>query len=49
MARQLSAKKPQDLGYTVRTRLSYMGRHRLLLLIVAGLVTVSALANLFGT
>ena len=49
MARQLSAKKPQDLGYTVRTLLSYMGRHRLLLLIVAGLVTVSALANLFGT
>ncbi len=49
MARQLSGKKPKDLGYTVRTLLSYMGRHRLLLLAVAVLVSVSALANLLGT
>ncbi len=48
-ARQLSAKKPKDLGYTVRTLLSYMGRHKFLLLAVALLVTVSALANLLGT
>ncbi len=49
MARQLSAKKPNDLGYTVRTLLSYMGRHKFMLLAVAVLVSASALANLFGT
>ena len=48
-ARQLSAKKPKNLGYTLRTLLSYLGRHKLLLLAVAVLVTVSALANLVGT
>ncbi len=48
-ARQLSAKKPKRLGYTLRTLLSYMGRHKFLLLVVAVLVTVSALANLLGT
>ena len=45
-ARQLSAKKPKHLGYTLRTLLSYLGRHKLLLLAVAVLVSVSALANL---
>ncbi len=49
MARQLSAKKPKHLGYTLRTLLSYMGRHKFLLLAVAVLVTISALANLLGT
>ena len=49
MARQLSAKKPKHLGYTLRTLLSYLGRHKLLLLAVAVLVTISALANLLGT
>ncbi|HIY21580.1 MAG TPA: ABC transporter ATP-binding protein/permease [Candidatus Flavonifractor merdigallinarum] len=48
-ARQLSAKKPKNLRYTLRTLLSYMGRHKFLLLIVAVLVTVSALCNLLGT
>ncbi len=48
-ARQISAKKPKNLRYTLRTLLSYMGRHRLLLLAVGVLVTVSALANLLGT
>ena len=48
-ARQLSGKKPQNLGYTIRTLLSYMGRHRFLLLAVAVLVTFSALGNLLGT
>ena len=48
-ARQLSAKKPKNLAYTLRTLLSYMGRHRYLLLVVAVLVTVSALCNLLGT
>ena len=49
MARQLSAKKPKHLGYTIRTLLSYLGRHKFLLLAVAVLVTISALANLLGT
>ena len=48
-ARQLSAKKPKNLAYTLRTLLSYMGQHRYLLLVVAVLVTVSALCNLLGT
>ena len=48
-ARQLNAKKPQDLRYTLRMLLSYMGRHKFILLLVAMLVTVSALANLLGT
>lgn len=46
--RQLSGKKPENLSGTLRTLLAYMGRHRLLLLAVAVLVTVSALANLLG-
>ena len=48
-ARPLSGKKPKDLSYTLRTLMSYMGRHRYLLLAVAVLVTVSALCNLLGT
>ncbi|WP_297209139.1 ABC transporter ATP-binding protein [uncultured Flavonifractor sp.] len=48
-ARQLSAKKPKHLRYTLRTFLSYLGRHRLLLLAVAVLVSISATANLLGT
>ena len=49
MARQLSAKKPRHLGYTICTLMSYLGRHKFLLLVVAVLVTISALANLLGT
>ena len=41
--------KPQNLLKTLRELLSYMGRHRLLFLAVALLVTVSASANLVGT
>ena len=48
-ARQLSGKKPKNMRYTLYTLLSYMGRHRFLLLVVAVLVTISALANLIGT
>ncbi len=48
-ARQMSGKRPDDLGYTVRTLLHYMGMHKFLLLIVAVLVTISAMANLIGT
>lgn len=49
MARQLSAKRPKDLRFTVSKLLGYMGRHRFLLFTVAALVTVSACANLLGT
>ncbi len=48
-SRQLSAKKPKHLGYTLGTLLSYLGRHKLLFLAVAVLVALSALANLLGT
>ena len=48
-ARQLSAKKPKHLRYTLRTFLSYLGRHKFLLLVVAVLVSISAMANLLGT
>lgn len=47
--RPLSAKRPKNFWYTVRMLLSYMGRHRFILLAVAVLVTVSSLANLLGT
>lgn len=46
---QNNAKRPKNLGSTIGSLLSYMGRHKLLLLVVAVLVTVSALANLLGT
>ena len=48
-ARQLSAKKPKNFGYTLRRLLAYMGQHKYLLLVVAVLVTISASANLLGT
>ena len=47
-ARQLSAKKPKHLWHTLRTLLSYMGRHKFLLLAVAVLVTISALPTFWG-
>ncbi len=49
MARQLSGKRPKDLKFTLHALLSYMGRHKVLLLLVAVLVAVSAIANLMGT
>lgn len=49
MARQITGKKPKDMKFTISSLLSYMGRHKILLLVVAVLVTVSALANLIGT
>ena len=49
MARKTNNNRPQNIWLTLRNLLSYMGRHKFLLLIVAVLVTVSALANLFGT
>ena len=44
-----SGKRPQHLWATLRTLLSYMGRHKFLLLAVSVLVTTSALAYLLGT
>ena len=49
MARTYSGKKPKRLGYTVKTFLAYLGRHKFLLLAVGVLVAVSAIANLLGT
>ena len=49
MARALSGKKPKNFGFTFKTLLSYMGRHKFLFLIVAVLVSISAAANLLGT
>ncbi len=48
-ARQFSGKRPENLGYTIKMLLAYMGRHKFMLLAVALLVTVSAAANLLGT
>ena len=41
--------KPQNLIATLHALLAYMGRHKLLFLAVALLVSVSAIANLLGT
>lgn len=41
--------KPQNLLATLRELLAYMGRHKLLFLVVAVLVSISAIANLLGT
>ena len=49
MARTFSGKKPKRLGYTVKTFLSYLGRHKFMLLTVGVLVAISAAANLLGT
>lgn len=49
MARQLSAKRPENLKRTVMKLLGYMGNHKFLFLIVAILTTISALSGLFGT
>ena len=49
MARQLSGKRPKDLKFTIRSLLAYLGRHKVLFLLVAVLVAVSATCNLLGT
>ena len=49
MARAITGKKPKHFGFTLRTLLSYMGRHKFLFLAVAVLVAISAVANLLGT
>ena len=47
--RNAEGKRPQNLGRTLRTFLSYLGRHKVLLALVGILAAVSALANLLGT
>lgn len=48
-ARAYSGKKPKNLKHTLRVFLSYLGRHKKMLAVVAILVTISAGANLLGT
>ena len=48
-ARAYNGKKPKNLKHTLRVFLSYLGRHKKMLAVVAVLVTISAGANLFGT
>lgn len=45
----LQSKRPTNLKGTLKKFLKYLGKHKFLLLIVAILVTLSALANLLGT
>lgn len=45
----LQSKRPKDLKDTLKKFLHYLGKHKILLLIIAILVTLSALANLLGT
>ena len=47
--RQITGKRPENLKEAFSALLSYMGRHKFLLFIVAVLTSVSALANLLGT
>ncbi len=45
----LNAKRPTNLKGTAKQFLHYLGKHKILLFIVAILVTLSALGNLLGT
>ena len=45
----LNSKRPTNLKGTAKQFLHYLGNHKILLLIVAILVTISAMANLIGT
>ena len=47
--RQFSARRPNDLGHTLGVLLAYMGHHKLIMALVAVLVSLSAAANLLGT
>ena len=49
MARIYSGKRPKNLRRTFGSFVRYLGRHRLMLVLVAILAAVSALANLLGT
>lgn len=47
--RQFTARRPNDLGHTLRVLMAYMGHHKLMMALVAILVSLSAAANLLGT
>lgn len=49
MAAITSRKRPDNLKLTIKQLLNYLGKHKVLLLLVSILVTLSALANLLGT
>ena len=49
MAKLFTGKRPDDLRGTLRAMLSYLGRHKTLLIVVGVLAAVSALCNLLGT
>ena len=47
--RQITGKRPENIRETFSALMTYMGRHKFLLLLVGILTSVSALANLLGT
>lgn len=49
MARTMNYKKPKDTKKTLKRLLGYLGVHKIAVAIVAILVTVSSVANIFGT
>ncbi len=49
MAKEMNYKRPKDLKRTISKFLSYLGRHKLSILIVGLLVIISAVVNLGGT
>ena len=49
MAKAYGGKRPQNLRHTLRRFMDYLGRHKLMLLVVGFLAAVSALAALLGT
>ncbi len=49
MAKAFGGKRPQDLRYTLRRFMDYLGRHKIMLGVVGLLAAVSALAALLGT
>lgn len=49
MARTFSGKRPQNLKHTLHTFFSYLGKHKILLILVGIFAAVSASANLLGS
>ena len=49
MAKAFNGKRPKQLSPTIKRLLGYLGRHKILLALVAVLAGVSAMANLLGT
>lgn len=49
MARQISAKKPNDFKKTMANLFVYLKRHRFIIFIATILVALGAIINLYGT